>query len=105
MPNWSIAMLIGGTLGLFLGRWIARGSALRKPIYGGRAAKTLHYLACAALVAAPFAGFSGSLLYSALHLVPRVLVAGALAFSYIGISGLLLIGFAVFESRRSPRPD
>ena len=103
MPSWIIALLFSGICGLVLGRWIARGSAERKPIGGGSTGRLFHYLGCAALTAAPFAGFSGGLLASGLHFFPRLLLTSALGFGCIGLAALFLIVYAALEAGETNR--
>lgn len=98
MPIWIIALLIGGICGLIFGTWIARGSAERQPIGGGSAGRLFHYLGCAAVTAAPFAGFSGGLLANGLHFFPRLLLTSALGFGCIGLAALFLIVYAALEA-------
>jgi hypothetical protein len=99
MPVWLISLIGGGLIGAFLGRWIARGSVARKPIAGGSGSRLFHYLGCAAITAAPFAGAIGGLLASDLHLIPRLLLTSALGFGCVGVSAACLLVFAAFESR------
>ncbi len=99
MPVWLISVIGGGLIGAFLGQWIARGSVARKPIAGGDPARLLHYLGCAAITAAPFAGAIGGVLAGDLHLIPRLLLTSALGFGCVGVSAVFLLIFAAFESR------
>ncbi len=99
MPNWAIALIIGGLIGLFLARWVARDSIQSKPIQSGGAAKFFHYLACGMLVAGAPSALTATILYNQLHFFPRLLRGVAVGFTDVGLAALCLIVFAVFESR------
>jgi hypothetical protein len=97
MNGFLLPIAIGLGIGLVLGWFAARESAQRKPIYGGIAAKTAHYLGAAAFVSA---------LPSALiELITGQGIVSALAasFSLIAISLILLVVFAALERPAIPR--
>ncbi len=98
MPTWLIALLLGLLVGLFLGTWIARDSARRKPIEGGAAARLFHYLGCASMTAAPFAGLFGGIGASTLHFFPRLLLTSALGFGCVGLAAIFLLIYALIEA-------
>lgn len=84
MPNWSIALIVGGLIGLFLAHWVARDSIRSKPIQGGASAKLFHYLACGLLVAGAPSALIATLLYGQLHFFPRLLRGVAVGFTDVG---------------------
>src|SRR5258705_7391198 len=73
MPTWANAVLIGLTVGLIFGVFVARKSAAEKPIKGGPLGQVLHYLGAALFVST----------------APMVLVAG-IVYHYPLLSNLLL---------------
>jgi hypothetical protein len=101
MPNWLIALLIGGVLGLILGASVARKSAQQKPIKGGPVAEALHYVASSAFVAVGPTVLVTAILNRELHFFPRLLSGLAMGLSLIAVAAVCLLVFAVFEVQAS----
>jgi hypothetical protein len=97
MPNWLIALLLGGAFGLIVGVFAARKSAKEKPIRGGTLAKLFHYLGASAFVAVAPTVLVGSYLYK-LHFFPRLLRGIGLGFGLLAVAAVCLILYAVFEA-------
>lgn len=86
-----VSIAVGIAFGLFAGVFVARKSAAMTPVYGGAAARILHYLACAA--------FSGSFPSAIVALVMRQGVGNALIDGLgFALASLILCGlFALAE--------
>ena len=97
MPNWLIALLIGGAFGLILGVFVAGKSAKEKPVRGGVLAKAFHYLGASAFVSVGPTVLVGSYLYK-LHFFPRLLRGIGLGFGLLAVAAVFLILYAVFEA-------
>ncbi|MBE0690701.1 MAG: hypothetical protein IH587_11330 [Anaerolineae bacterium] len=92
MDPMLIALVVGIVFGVFVGSRMATRSENEEPIHGGSTAKVLHRLACTA-----FAGSLPSAL-TTLLLAHSFLNAIVMAFSFVGVSFLLLILFALVEN-------
>ena len=97
MPNWLLALLIGGAFGLLFGIVVAGKSANHKPIRGGTPARVFHYLGASAFVAVAPTVLVGSYLYK-LHFFPRLLRGIGLGFGLLAVAAVCLILYAVFEA-------
>jgi hypothetical protein len=98
MPNWLIALLVGGAFGLIMGVFIARKSAKEKSIQGGTLASVFHYLGASAFVAVAPTVLVGSFLYK-LHFFPRLIRGIGLGFSLLAVAAVFLILYAIFETQ------
>jgi hypothetical protein len=95
MPNWLAAILVGSALALWMGYYVARKSAAKKPIQGGRAAKVLHYLGASATVAPGMMLLLGSIVFGLQFSQSLTLCLGSFA-----LAAIFLILYAVFEVAR-----
>lgn len=87
-----IAIAVGIIAGILIGSRVAKKSLGDEAIYGDSLSRTLHWLACVA-----FSGAFPSVLTEII--VGRQFWQGvALAFSFVGISFVFLVAFALVES-------
>jgi len=96
MPNWLIAMIVGGVFGLIFGVFVTRKSAARQPIRGGQVAQIFHYLGASAFVSVAPTVIVCSYLYK-LHFFPRLLRGIGTGFGMLAIAAVCLIIYAAFE--------
>ncbi len=94
LPAWFVTLLIGSVFGLFVGVFVARTSAARKPIKGGPVANFFHYLGSSAFVAAAPTVLIGVILFR----LPFWSSIG-LAFGLLALVAICLILYGVFEVR------
>jgi hypothetical protein len=87
-----IAIVVGIVAGIFIGSRVARKSIGEEPIYGDTLAKTLHWLACVA-----FSGAFPSVL-TEIIIGRQFWVGVALAFSFVIVSFIFLIAYALVEN-------
>lgn len=98
MPNWLLALLIGGGIGLAVSPIIRRGSVRREALVGGAAAQLLHGLACVLQSAATPVGFAAALLLRDDPPLSRLVIGTVLALG-CSLAGLLvLLPFGLIES-------
>ncbi|MCC7448176.1 MAG: hypothetical protein IT324_12225 [Anaerolineae bacterium] len=97
MANWQYALLIGAVIGLLFGILVSRKSIKEKPVQGGPLAKVFHYLGASAFVSTAPTVLVGAIVYKLPFLTDLGLAFGLLATAFI-----LLILYALFESRVAP---
>ena len=102
MPNWLIAITIGGAFGLVFGIFVSRKSAAQKPIRGGTVAQVFHYLGASAFMSVAPTVLVCSFLYK-LHFFPRLLRGIGTGFGMLAIAAVCLILYAAFEVRAAPQ--
>jgi hypothetical protein len=94
LPNWLVALLIGGAFGLIVGAFAARRSAAQKPVKGGPAAHVFHYLGAAAFTAVAPTVLLGVFVYRLPFLGSVGLGCGLLA-----LVAVCLVVYGIFEAR------
>ena len=99
IPNWQLALLVGGSIGLILAPHIRRGSLARQPVQGGAIAQILHFLACALQTSATPVGFAAALLLRDDLPLNRLVIGTILALGCSLLGLLILIPFGALESR------
>jgi uncharacterized membrane protein len=97
LPNWAIALLIGGAIGLIVGYFVARKSAKEQPIQGGPLAKLFHFLAASAFVSIAPTVLVGAMLYH-LPFFPRLIRGIGLGFGLLAVAAIFMLLYAVFEA-------
>ncbi len=98
MPQWLIALLVGTGLGLWLGTFVARKSAARKPIRGGPPAHLFHYLGISASIGALLTFLIGSMLYKLPSAQSLGLCGGLFLLQFV-----LLVFYAFFDLQKAGR--
>lgn len=86
------AFMIGAAFGLAGGWYVARVSSRSEAVYGGLLAQIFHVLGASAFISS----LPGTL--AALLLGGGLITAVPLAFSFLGLSLLFLLVYAVFEA-------
>jgi hypothetical protein len=98
LPAWLVTLVIGGVFGLIVGIFIARESAVRKPIKGGPLANGFHYLGSSAFVAA-----APTVLIGVIFFRLPFLSSITLAFGLLALVVICLVVYGVFEVRATGR--
>jgi Na+/H+-dicarboxylate symporter len=91
MDRVQLALVIGVCLGLFFGGYLARKSSQEETIYGGRWAKTFHFVGAASM------GGVLPLVLASLVLGLGFTTAFPLALSFLLVAWIALMLYALFE--------
>ncbi len=102
LPNWAVALLVGGAIGLIVGVFLARRSAKEQPIKGGPLANLFHYLAASAFVGVAPTVLIGTALYHA-PFFPRLLQGIGLGLTLLATAAVCMLLYAVFEAPAQQR--
>src|SRR5258708_33559697 len=93
MSDCLSVVLIGSIIGLVLGFFVARKSAVQRPIHGGFPAQAFHYLGASAFVATAPTVLIGAVVMH-FGLIRDLLLAGVM----LGMAFVLLVAFAVVDN-------